>query len=88
MQPLARPRSLSLITPSGSPTLGNLLGALRQMRAAQSSADCFFGVSDLHALTVEHDPALLRRRTTELATLYLAAGLEEATLFQIGRAHV
>jgi tryptophanyl-tRNA synthetase len=74
-------RRLSLITPSGHLTLGNLLGALRPMAAAQDEADCFYGVSDLHALTVPQDPELLRRRTLEQATLLLAAGLERSTLF-------
>ena len=98
-----RTRSLSLLTPSGALTLGNLVGALRPMRAALADHDCFYGVADLHALTVEHDPAVLRERTRVLATCLLAAGLDGATLFrqsrvpahavlahllQIGRAHV
>lgn len=74
-------RRLSLLTPSGDLTLGNLLGALRPMAAAQDEADCFYGLSDLHALTTPHDPGLLRRRTMEQATLLLAAGLERSTLF-------
>ena len=76
-------RTLSLLTPSGRLTLGNLLGALRPMRARQE--DAFYGLSDLHAMTTEHDPALLRERTTELATLLLAAGLTEATVFRQSR---
>ena len=76
-----RPRSLSLLTPSGRLTLGNLLGALRPMAAAQAERECFYGLSDLHALTQPHDPALLRARTTEMATLLLAAGLDTSTLF-------
>jgi tryptophanyl-tRNA synthetase len=80
-------RSLSLITPTGRLTLGNLLGALRGMVAAQDTADCFFGVSDLHALTTPQDPATLRAATAEVATLFLAAGLDpaRATLFRQSR---
>ena len=74
-------RHLSLLTPSGHLTLGNLLGALRPMAAAQTSADCFYGVSDLHALTVPHEPARLRRLTRELSTMLLAVGLDRSTLF-------
>jgi tryptophanyl-tRNA synthetase len=74
---------LSLLTPSGRLTLGNLLGALRPMRERQE--DAFYGLSDLHAMTTEHDPALLRERTTEMATLLLAAGLTEATVFRQSR---
>jgi tryptophanyl-tRNA synthetase len=73
-------RSLSLLTPSGRLTLGNLLGALRPMAARQE--DAFYGLSDLHAMTTPHDPALLRARTTEMATLLLAVGLDRATLFR------
>ena len=76
-------RTLSLLTPSGRLTLGNLLGALRPMAAQQD--DAFYGISDLHAMTTEHDPALLRSQTVELATLLLAAGLTEATLFRQSR---
>ena len=78
-------RLLSLLTPSGHLTLGNLLGALRPMAAAQrdapASADCFYGIADLHAMTTPHDPARLRSLTHETATLLLAAGLEGSTLF-------
>ncbi len=48
--------ALSLLKPTGHLTLGNLLGALRPMAAAQAGADCFYGICDLHALTVAHDP--------------------------------
>jgi tryptophanyl-tRNA synthetase len=74
-------RHLSLLKPSGHLTLGNLLGALRPMAAAQDDADCVYGVADLHAMTISHDPAVLRSRTAELATLLLAAGLDRSTLF-------
>jgi tryptophanyl-tRNA synthetase len=80
-------RRLSLLTPSGHLTLGNLLGALRGMAAGQDSATCFYGVSDLHAMTTTHDPAELAATTRELQTLLLAAGLDpgRATLFRQSR---
>ena len=74
-------RKLSLLTPSGHLTLGNLLGALRPMAAGQHEADCFYGIADLHALTTPHDPARLRDTVRETATLLLAAGLDQSTLF-------
>ena len=74
-------RRLSLLTPSGRLTLGNLLGALRPMAAEQERADCFYGISDLHALTTQQDPVALRDRIREQATLLLAAGLGDSTLF-------
>ena len=79
--------TLSLLTPSGRLTLGNLLGALRPMAglkrpAAGRQQDAYYGVADLHAMTTPHDPGLLRSRTGELATLLLAVGLDRCTLFR------
>lgn len=71
-------RVLSLFTPSGHPTLGNLLGAFLPSTRLLSTADCVFGVSDLHALASDHDPARLRERSLELAGLAIAAGLDPA----------
>jgi tryptophanyl-tRNA synthetase len=68
-------RRLSLLTPSGHLTLGNHLGALRPMAEQQHTATCFYGVSDLHAMTTGHDPAALSAAIRELETLLLAAGL-------------
>ncbi|HET7387779.1 MAG TPA: tryptophan--tRNA ligase [Nocardioidaceae bacterium] len=77
-------RRLSLLTPSGHLTLGNYLGALRAFAAPQTTGDCFYGISDLHAMTTGHDPARLRRLIREFQTLMLAAGLDpaQATLFR------
>jgi tryptophanyl-tRNA synthetase len=73
-------RSLSLLTPSGRLTLGSYLGALRPMTQRQD--DAFYGISDLHAMTTEHDPRLLRQYADETAVLFLAVGLDRATLFR------
>ena len=75
--------TLSLLKPTGHLTLGNLLGALRPMARRQGDAPdhAFYGVADLHALTVRHCPATLRALTDEVATLMLAVGLDRSTLF-------
>jgi tryptophanyl-tRNA synthetase len=73
-------RTLSLLTPSGRLTLGSHLGALRPMRERQG--DAFYGIADLHALTTDHDPQQLRTYAAEMATLFLAVGLDGATLFR------
>ena len=73
-------RTLSLLTPSGRLTLGSYLGALLTMSRRQE--DAFYGVSDLHAMTTEHDPVLLRSYADETAMLFLAVGLDRATLFR------
>jgi tryptophanyl-tRNA synthetase len=79
-----RPRVLSGIQPTAdSFHLGNYLGALRQWVALQETYDAFYCVVDLHAITVDYEPELLRRRTLLAAAQLLAAGLdpERCTLF-------
>ncbi|MEJ5889162.1 tryptophan--tRNA ligase [Pseudokineococcus marinus] len=79
-----RPRILSGMQPtSDSLHLGNYLGALRQWVALQETHDALYCVVDLHALTVQVDPATLRTRTRRTAAQYLAAGVdpERASLF-------
>jgi tryptophanyl-tRNA synthetase len=77
------PRVLSGITPSGSLTLGNHLGALKRFVDGQDRQEGFFFVADLHAMTTPHDPARLRQLTLETAALFLGAGLdpERSTVF-------
>ena len=70
-----RKRILSGIQPTGTPTLGNYIGAVRNWALLQSDYDCLYMVADLHSLTVRQVPADLRRRTRELAALLLAAAL-------------
>jgi tryptophanyl-tRNA synthetase len=57
------------------------------MAAAQDASRCFYGISDLHAMTTAHDPATLRALTREFRTLMLATGIdpERATVFQQSR---
>jgi tryptophanyl-tRNA synthetase len=69
--------SLSGITPSGRLTLGNHLGALRRF----TDPDGFYFVANLHAMTTKHDPRRLATLTREFATLMLAAGVPEGTVF-------
>ena len=79
-----RPRVLSGMQPtSDSLHLGNYLGALVQWVALQHTHDAFYCVVDLHAITVDVDPALLRERTRRTAAQYLAGGVDpdSSTLF-------
>ncbi|MFF8902868.1 tryptophan--tRNA ligase [Streptomyces lydicus] len=72
-----RTRIFSGVKPTGHLTLGNYLGAVRGwVEEDQHRADALFCVVDLHALTVEHDPARVRRLTRQAATLLLASGLD------------
>jgi tryptophanyl-tRNA synthetase len=80
----APPRVLSGIQPTAdSFHFGNYLGALRQWVALQETHDAFYCVVDLHAITVEQEPALLRRRTRLAAAQLIALGLDpqRCTLF-------
>jgi tryptophanyl-tRNA synthetase len=76
-------RVLSGLQPSGDLHLGNYLGAVRNWVADQDQYDAYYCIVDLHALTLDIDPADLRRRTYETALDLLAAGLdpERCTLF-------
>lgn len=62
--------------PSGVPTLGNYLGALRNWKNLQNEYNCVFGVANMHALTVRQDPTELRARTKNVISLFLAIGLD------------
>jgi tryptophanyl-tRNA synthetase len=62
--------------PTGNLHLGNLLGAMRPLVDAQETTDSIAMIADLHALTLEHDPAQVRAATLEVATVLLAAGID------------
>ncbi len=74
-----RPRVLSGIQPTAdSFHFGNYLGALRQWVDLQQDYQPFFFIADLHAITVEHDPKVLRERTLRAAAQLLAMGIDPA----------
>jgi len=77
------------IQPSGSLTLGNYLGAIKNWVALQEEYDCFYCVVDLHAITVRQDPAELRRRTLDVMAVLVACGVrpDESTLFMQSHVH-
>jgi tryptophanyl-tRNA synthetase len=76
-------RVFSGIQPSGDLHLGNYLGALVNWVNMQEDRNCTYCIVDLHAVTVEHEPGLLRQRTIDVATMLLAIGVdpERSTLF-------
>src|SRR3954453_17611739 len=81
---MSRPRVLSGIQPTGEGFhLGSWLGAVRNWVAMQDTHDAFYCVVDLHAITMGHDPQVLRRRSYESVAELLAMGLdpERCTLF-------
>lgn len=72
----ARTRRLTGFQPTGTLHLGNLLGALRPLIAAQDTTESIALIADLHAMTMEHDPSAVRRSALEQATVMLAAGVD------------
>jgi tryptophanyl-tRNA synthetase len=84
MPPEQKPRVLSGIQPSAdSFHFGNYFGAIRQWPPMQDSFDTFYMLADMHAITVEYDPAALRERTYVSAAQLIAAGVdpERSALF-------
>lgn len=69
-------RRITGLKPTGHLQLGNLLAAVRPMVRDQAAVPTLAFVADLHAMTVEHDPAALAELTLEAATIVLAAGLD------------
>ncbi|MCI9552468.1 MAG: tryptophan--tRNA ligase [Acutalibacter sp.] len=82
-------RILSMYQCTGTFTLGNYLGALRNhLRFQEEGYDCVYALADLHALTVRQNPAELRRYTKEAYAFLLAMGFDVSrTLFFI-QSHV
>jgi tryptophanyl-tRNA synthetase len=70
------PRIFSGIQPSGIPTLGNYLGAIRNWVALQSEYQCIWCVVDLHAITQWQEPATLAAQTREMAAVLIACGID------------
>ena len=77
--PATQPKKIvySGIQPSGTLTIGNYIGALRNFnRFPDDEYQCLYSVVDMHAITVRQDAAALRKRCLDLAAIYIAAGLD------------
>jgi tryptophanyl-tRNA synthetase len=71
-----KPRVLSGIQPTGSPHIGNYLGALKNWAKIQYDYDSIYCIVDLHAVTVYQEPVELRAKIEELAGMLLAIGID------------
>ncbi len=74
----SRTRVVSGIQPTGGLHLGNLLGAILRWVRMQDEAQCLFFLADLHALTIDLDPAELRGNVREMAAALIASGIDPA----------
>ena len=83
MSELSSMRVVSGIQPTGGLHLGNLLGAILRWVRMQDEAECLFFLADLHALTIDVDPAELRANVREMAAALIASGIDpkKSTLF-------
>ena len=82
---------LSCIQPTGTPTLGNYLGALKNWASMCDDYDCLYGVADLHSITTpafRENPAQLRKNSLELYALLLALGIDPEKNIVFVQSHV
>lgn len=82
-QTTQKPIVFSGAQPSGTLTIGNYMGALRQWVKMQDDYDCIYCIVDLHAITVRQDAQTLSKRTLDILALYLACGIDpqKSTIF-------
>ena len=88
VKPEKKPIIFSGIQPSGTLTLGNYIGALKNFSKLQDDYDCIYSIVDMHAITVRQNPAELRRRCLELAALYIASGIDPKMSLIYCQSHV
>ena len=86
--PERRKRLFSGIQPTGTLTLGNYIGALRNFKILESEYDCLFSVVDMHALTVRQNPTELRQNCLKVMSLFLAVGLDPEKSLIYFQSHV
>jgi tryptophanyl-tRNA synthetase len=79
---------LSGSTVTGDLTLGNYIGAINNWKKLQEDYDCLYFLADLHALTVEQDPKVLKERTYSFYAQYLALGLDPKKNIIFVQSHV
>ncbi len=84
----SKTRVLSGIQPSGNLHLGNYLGAIRNWAQVQHTADAFFPVVDLHAVTVPKAPGEVGQATLRLSQMLMAAGLDPDACTIFVQSHV
>jgi tryptophanyl-tRNA synthetase len=85
----SKPRLFSGMQPSANSLhVGNYIGALMQWKELQTTHDAIFCIVDLHAITVQQDPAQLRQNTRRTAAQYIAAGIDPAASTLFVQSHV
>ncbi len=83
-----KPVILTCAQPTGNLTLGNYLGAVRNWESMLDDYECYFGIVDLHAITVYQAPAELRNNIYSCIAQYIACGLNPQKCNQFAQSHV
>ncbi|WP_031543292.1 tryptophan--tRNA ligase [Mesoplasma photuris] len=80
---MTKKKMVSGITPSGTMTLGNYLGVVKQWVEFQNEYDMYIFIANLHAITMPQDKEKLRKNLKEVSTLYFACGMDanKSTIF-------
>ena len=86
--PVRKQRILSGIQPTGTPTLGNYIGAMRNWKLLEDEYDCLYMVADLHIITVRQEPAKFRQNAMQMLGLLLASGLDPKKSVLFFQSHV
>lgn len=81
-------RIFSGVQPSGTITLGNYLGAIKNWVDLQNDYECLYAIMDMHSITVRQDPAELKKRTLDLLKIYLACGIDPEKNLLFVQSHV
>ncbi|MCL2556648.1 MAG: tryptophan--tRNA ligase [Firmicutes bacterium] len=76
-------RVFSGLKPTGQLTIGNYIGAIKNMIELQKDNDCFYSVVDMHSITIDIEPAILRKNSLDMLALFLACGInpDKSTVF-------
>lgn len=78
----------SALKPTGKLTIGNYLGAIKNMVEMAKSYDCIYTVADLHSITVNIAPAILRENTLDMFSLLIALGIDPEKSLLFVQSHV
>jgi tryptophanyl-tRNA synthetase len=81
-------RIFSGIQPSGDAHIGNYSGGFRQYAQTQEQGEALFCIVDLHAITIQHDPAALREGTLDIAAWLFATGIDPERSVVFAQSHV
>lgn len=84
----AKKTIFSAIKPTGSLTIGNYIGAIKNWVALENDYNCYYCVADMHSITIDLEPSVFRKNTMDLMALFLAFGLDPNKSILFVQSHV